>query len=120
MQIQLYQFAQRNVRNLYLSGDQITWSKNARPKRHEDTLHAWLSLDEVISYEEDVRLKTEDPEEEDEKECEELGSGMSTASINKLQTLWDHFIHAKSQSYEVRLRFSKSILFHFIDFSTLF
>jgi len=111
MRIQLYQFVQRNVRNFYLSGDQVTWSKDARARHHEDTLHAWLSLDEVISYEEDARLKSEDPEEEDEKECEERGSGMSTTSVNKLQTLWDHFIHAKPQSYEVCLRFPKSILF---------
>ncbi|XP_067210662.1 lysosomal-trafficking regulator isoform X3 [Linepithema humile] len=80
--------------------DQVTRSKDACPKHHEDTLHAWLSLDEVISNEEDARLKTENPEEEDEKEREERGSGMSTASGNKLQTLWDHFIHAKPQSYE--------------------
>lgn len=109
MQIQSYQFAQRNVRNLYLSGDQVSWSKDACPKQHEDTLHAWLSLDEVVSYEEDARLKTENPEEEDE-ECEDRGSGMSTAPVNKLQTLWDHFIHAKPQSYEVSI----NNLFHFI------
>ena len=39
------------------------------------------------------------PEEEDEKEHE--SSGMSTVSINKLQILWDYFIHAEPQSYEV-------------------
>lgn len=71
---------------------------------------AWLSLDEVASYEEDTRLKTEEPEEEDEKECEEL-SGMSSASVNKLQILWDHFIHAEPQSYEVLLQFSESICY---------
>ncbi|XP_011144679.1 lysosomal-trafficking regulator isoform X1 [Harpegnathos saltator] len=79
--------------------DQVTWLKDARRKQHEDTLCAWLSLDEVASYEEDARLKTEEPEEEDEKEREEL-SGMSSALVNKLQLLWDHFIHAEPQSYE--------------------
>ncbi|XP_039305256.1 lysosomal-trafficking regulator isoform X2 [Solenopsis invicta] len=80
--------------------DQVTWSKDARQRQHEDNLCAWLSLDEVASYEEDARLKTEEPEEEDEKEHEERSSGMSTVSINKLQVLWDHFIHAEPQSYE--------------------
>lgn len=71
-------------------------------KQHEDTLCAWLSFDEVAIYEEDARLKTEDLEEEDEKEREESrGSGMSAVSVNKLQILWDHFIHAEPQSYEV-------------------
>ncbi|XP_036146533.1 lysosomal-trafficking regulator isoform X4 [Monomorium pharaonis] len=93
-------FTQRDVRNPGLSGDQVTWSKNARQRQHEDNLCAWLSLDEVASYEEDVRLRTEEPEEEDEKESEERGSGMSTVSTNKLQVLWDHFIHAEPQSYE--------------------
>ncbi|XP_014468102.1 PREDICTED: lysosomal-trafficking regulator isoform X2 [Dinoponera quadriceps] len=79
--------------------DKVTWPKDARRKQHGDTLCAWLSLDEVASYEEDARLKTEEPDEEDEKECEEL-SGMSSASVNKLQILWDHFIHAEPQSYE--------------------
>ncbi|XP_032666117.1 lysosomal-trafficking regulator isoform X3 [Odontomachus brunneus] len=79
--------------------DQVTWSKDACRKQQEDNLCAWLSLDEVASYEEDARLKTEEPEEEDEKEREEL-SGMSSASVNKLQILWDHFIHAEPQSYE--------------------
>lgn len=82
------------------SGDQVTWSEDARRKQHEDTLCAWLSLDEVASYEEDARLKTE--EEEDERE--EL-PGMSSASANKLQILWDHFIHAEPQSYEVPIFF---------------
>ncbi|KMQ97322.1 lysosomal-trafficking regulator-like protein [Lasius niger] len=82
--------------------DQVTWSKDARQKQHEDTLCAWLSFDEVAIYEEDARLKTEDPEEEDEKEREEQrGPGMSTVSVNKLQILWDNFIHAEPQSYEV-------------------
>ncbi|CAL1677884.1 unnamed protein product [Lasius platythorax] len=81
--------------------DQVTWSKDARQKQHEDTLCAWLSFDEVAIYEEDARLKTEDPEEEDEKEREEQrGPGMSTVSVNKLQILWDNFIHAEPQSYE--------------------
>ncbi|XP_011866548.1 PREDICTED: lysosomal-trafficking regulator isoform X3 [Vollenhovia emeryi] len=79
--------------------DQVTWSKDARQRRHEDNLCAWLSLDEA-SYEEDARLKTEEPEEEDEKERDERAPGMSTVSINKLQVLWDHFIHAEPQSYE--------------------
>lgn len=65
-------------------------------------MYAWLSFDDVASYEEDARLKTEDLDEEDEKEHEEC-SGMSTASGNKLQILWDHFIHAEPQSYEVYL-----------------
>ncbi|XP_018058565.1 PREDICTED: lysosomal-trafficking regulator [Atta colombica] len=93
-------FTQRDVRNPGLSGDQVTWSKDAHQKQHEDHLCAWLSLDEVASYEEDARLKTEEPEEEDEKEREERSSGMSTVSINKLQVLWDYFIHAEPQSYE--------------------
>ncbi|XP_020281501.1 lysosomal-trafficking regulator isoform X2 [Pseudomyrmex gracilis] len=78
--------------------DQVTCSKDA--EQHEDsTVYAWLSLDEVASFgEEDAQLKTEDPEEEDEKE--ERNSGMSTASVNKLQVLWDYFIHAEPQSYE--------------------
>jgi len=103
-------FTQHDVRNPGLSGDQVSWSKNARQRQHEDNLCAWLSLDEVASYEEDARLKTEEPEEEDEKECEERGSGMSTVSINKLQVLWDHFIHAEPQSYEVLAQFPKFTL----------
>lgn len=103
-------FTQRDVRNPGLSGDQVTWSKDARQRQHEDNLCAWLSLDEVASYEEDARLKTEEPEEEDEKERDERGSGMSTVSINKLQVLWDHFIHAEPQSYEVLAQFPGSTL----------
>lgn len=64
----------------------------------EDT--PWFSFDEVLSYEEDTRMRTEDREEEDEKDSEEQ-SGMSSVSTNKLQILWDHFIHAEPQSYEV-------------------
>lgn len=56
-----------------------------------------------MSYEEDTRLRTEDREEDDEKEYEER-LGMSLASTNKLQILWDHFIHAEPQSYEVPAR----------------
>lgn len=63
----------------------------------------------MASYEEDARLKTEEPEEEDEKDCEEH-SGMSSASVNKLQILWDHFIHAETRSYEVFYRFLRSVL----------
>lgn len=85
------------VKNPGLSGDQVTWLKDARQRQHEDNLYAWLSSDEIVSYEEDARLKTEEPEEEDD----ERSSGMSTVSINKLQVLWDHFIHAEPQSYEV-------------------
>lgn len=99
-----------NHRKESFLGDQVTWSKDARRKQHEDTLCAWLSLDEVASYEEDARLKTEEPEEEDEKECEEL-SGMSSVSANKLQILWDYFIHAEPQSYEVPLPFPE---FHYL------
>ncbi|XP_011343929.2 lysosomal-trafficking regulator isoform X3 [Ooceraea biroi] len=99
MQTDSCRFTQFDMRNLGLSGDQVTWSKDARQRQHEDTLYAWLSFDEVASYEEDARLKTEDLDEEDEKEREEC-SGMSTASANKLQILWDHFIHAEPQSYE--------------------
>lgn len=91
-----------DMRNSYLAGDQVTWSKDAHRKQHEDVQCAWLSSDEVASYEEDARLKTEEPEEEDEKEHEEL-TGMSSASVNKLQSLWDHFIHAEPHSYEVLL-----------------
>ncbi|KOC69033.1 Lysosomal-trafficking regulator [Habropoda laboriosa] len=70
------------------------------PRRiHEDTFYPWFSIDELMSYEEDTRLRTEDREEEDEKEYEER-LGMSSASTNKLQILWDHFIHAELQSYE--------------------
>lgn len=90
------------LRNLGVSDDQITWSQDAHQKRCEDTLCAWLSFDEVTIDEEDVRLNTEDPEEENEKERDEQrGPGMSTVSVNKLQILWDHFIHAEPQSYEV-------------------
>lgn len=113
-------FTQRDVRNPGLSGDQVAWSKDARQKQHEDNLYAWLSLDEVASYEEDARLKTEEPEEEDEKERDERGSGMSTVSNNKLQVLWDHFIHAEPQSYEVLARFPESMLsFDFLNFTLL-
>lgn len=52
-----------------------------------------------MSHEEDTRLRTEDREEDDEKEFEERPV-MSSVSINKLQILWDHFIHAEPQSYE--------------------
>lgn len=45
-------------------------------------------------------MRTEDREEDDEKEFEER-LVMSSASTNKLQILWDHFIHAEPQSYEV-------------------
>ncbi|CAK9830368.1 Lysosomal-trafficking regulator [Anthophora retusa] len=70
------------------------------PRRiHEDTFYPWFSFDEFMSYEEDTRLRTEDREEDDEKEYEER-LGMSSASTNKLQILWDHFIHAELQSYE--------------------
>lgn len=87
---------------LGVSDDQITLSKDALRKQYEDILCAWLSFDEVTIYEEDAQLKTEDPEEEDEKERDERRSpGMSTVSINKLQILWDYFIHAEPQSYEV-------------------
>ncbi|XP_011260266.1 lysosomal-trafficking regulator isoform X1 [Camponotus floridanus] len=80
--------------------DQITWSHDAHQEHYDDTLCAWLSFDEV-TIEEDVRLKTEDSEEEDEKERDEQRApGMSTVSVNKLQILWDHFIHAEPQSYE--------------------
>ncbi|XP_017760097.1 PREDICTED: lysosomal-trafficking regulator isoform X2 [Eufriesea mexicana] len=51
-----------------------------------------------MSYEEDMRLRTEDREEEDEEFEDRLG--MSSASTNKLQSLWHHFIHAKRQSNE--------------------
>jgi len=91
---------QLDMRDYGLSGDQVTWSKNAHQRQHEDTLYAWLSFDEVASYEEDARLKTEELDEEDEKEREEC-SGMSTASVNKLQILWHYFIHAEPRSYEV-------------------
>lgn len=113
MHLNTCQVTQRDVRNPGLSGDQVTWSKDARQRQHEDNLCAWLSS-EVASYEEDARLKTEEPEEEDEKEYEERGSGMSAVSINKLQVLWDHFIHAEPQSYEVLARFSELMLF--LDF----
>lgn len=88
-------------RNLYVSDDQITWSQDAYQEQYEDILRAWLSFDEGTTYEEDVLLKTEDPEEEDEECDEQRIPGMSTVSVNKLQILWDHFIHAEPQSYEV-------------------
>nr|XP_031829347.1 lysosomal-trafficking regulator isoform X2 [Nomia melanderi] len=79
--------------------DRIT-SVAGDPRRlAEDTLCPWFSFDELMSYEEDNRLKTEDREEDDEKEYEDR-LGMSSASTNKLQILWDHFIHAEPQSYE--------------------
>ncbi|XP_033358417.1 lysosomal-trafficking regulator isoform X2 [Bombus vosnesenskii] len=65
----------------------------------EDTFYPWFSFDELLSYEEDTRLRTEDREEDDEKEFEER-LVMSSVSTNKLQILWDHFIHAEPQSYE--------------------
>lgn len=113
--------ARSAVRNPDLAGDRITWPGDAHRKQHEDVLCAWLSSDEVASYgEEDAQLKTEEqPEEEDEKEREEH-SGMSTASVNKLQSLWDHFIHAEPQSYEVPLIFYIITLSSFFFIITLF
>ncbi|XP_076239225.1 lysosomal-trafficking regulator mauve [Calliopsis andreniformis] len=79
--------------------DRVTCNNSGPRKPPEDTLYPWFSFDELLSYEEDTRLKTEDREEDDEKEYEER-LGMSSASTNKLQILWDHFIHAEPQSYE--------------------
>ncbi|XP_043802414.1 lysosomal-trafficking regulator isoform X4 [Apis laboriosa] len=80
--------------------DRVTCS-NSGPRRlpEEDTFYPWFSFDELMSHEEDMRLRTEDREEDDEKEFEERPV-MSSVSINKLQILWDHFIHAEPQSYE--------------------
>lgn len=76
-----------------------------------------------MSHEEDTRLRTEDREEDDEKEFEERPV-MSSVSINKLQILWDHFIHAEPQSYEVYYfwtnfcrRFKRLHFFFFFFFS---
>ncbi|XP_076673285.1 lysosomal-trafficking regulator mauve isoform X3 [Andrena cerasifolii] len=80
-------------------GDRVTCSKSDPRRPPEDTPCPWFSFDELMSYEEDTRLRTEDREEDDEKEYEER-LGMSLASTNKLQILWDHFIHAEPQSYE--------------------
>lgn len=101
MHIKKPRLAQRDVKNHDLAGDRVTRAKDAEEERHEDTVYAWLSLDEAASYEDDAQLKTEDADEEDEKE-EERSTGMSTASVNKLQVLWDYFIHAEPQSYEVQ------------------
>ncbi|KAF3428953.1 hypothetical protein E2986_00151 [Frieseomelitta varia] len=79
-------------------GDRVACSSSDPRKLAEDTFYPWLSFDELLSYEEDVRLRTEDREEDDEKEFEERSVMSST---NKLQILWDHFIHAEPQSYEV-------------------
>ncbi|XP_016916975.2 lysosomal-trafficking regulator isoform X2 [Apis cerana] len=80
--------------------DRVTCS-NSGPRRlpEEDNFYPWFSFDELMSHEEDTRLRTEDREEDDEKEFEERPV-MSSVSINKLQILWDHFIHAEPQSYE--------------------
>ncbi|XP_076629359.1 lysosomal-trafficking regulator mauve isoform X2 [Colletes latitarsis] len=80
-------------------GDRVTCSSSDPRRLPEDTLYPWFSFDEPPSYEEDTRLKTEDRDEDDEKEYEE-SLGMSSASANKLQILWDRFIHAEPQSYE--------------------
>ncbi|KZC14096.1 Lysosomal-trafficking regulator, partial [Dufourea novaeangliae] len=79
--------------------DRVTCASSDPRRLLEDTLYPWFSFDELLSYEEDTRLKTEDREEDDEKEYEER-LGMSSASTNKLQILWDYFIHAEPQSYE--------------------
>ncbi|KAK9307869.1 hypothetical protein QLX08_001934 [Tetragonisca angustula] len=79
--------------------DRVACSSSDPRKLAEDTFYPWFSFDELLSYEEDVRLRTEDREEDDEKEFEER-LVMSSASTNKLQILWDHFIHAEPQSYE--------------------
>ncbi|XP_026675054.1 lysosomal-trafficking regulator isoform X2 [Ceratina calcarata] len=69
------------------------------PRRiSENTVYPWFS-DELMSHEEDTHLRTEDREEDDEKEYEDR-PGMSSVSTNKLQILWDRFIHAEPQSYE--------------------
>ncbi|XP_076297603.1 lysosomal-trafficking regulator mauve isoform X3 [Lasioglossum baleicum] len=82
-------------------GDRITCAagRTAPHNLAEDTLCPWFSFDELMSYEEDARLRTEDREEDDDKEYEDR-PGMSSASTNRLQIFWDHFIHAEPQSYE--------------------
>ncbi|XP_078037136.1 lysosomal-trafficking regulator mauve isoform X2 [Augochlora pura] len=79
--------------------DRITCATGAPRNLSEATLCPWFTSDELMSYEEDTRLRTEDREEEDDKEYEER-LGMSSASTNRLQIFWDHFIHAEPQSYE--------------------
>ncbi|OAD55204.1 hypothetical protein WN48_04961, partial [Eufriesea mexicana] len=81
-----------------LPGDRVTCTSSDPRRLPEDTFYTWFSFDELMSYEEDMRLRTEDREEEDEEFEDRLG--MSSASTNKLQSLWHHFIHAKRQSNE--------------------
>lgn len=95
-----------------VSGDRVTCSSSDPRRLPEDSLYPWFSFDELPSYEEDTRPRTEDGEEDDEKEYEER-LGMSSASANKLQILWDCFIHAEPQSYEVHSRY----IFSLRDFS---
>ncbi|XP_076766095.1 lysosomal-trafficking regulator mauve isoform X3 [Xylocopa sonorina] len=79
--------------------DRVTRCGSDPRRIPEDTFYPWFSFDEFMSYEEDTRLRTEDGDEDDEKEYEDR-VGMSSALTNKLQILWDHFIHAEPQSYE--------------------
>ncbi|KAK2579125.1 hypothetical protein KPH14_001295 [Odynerus spinipes] len=76
--------------------------------RREEILEEDPSLQEfaaggsydVSSFEDDGRLKTVETEGEDDDENLREHLGMSSASVDKLQILWDHFIHAEPQSYE--------------------
>ncbi|XP_014603828.1 PREDICTED: lysosomal-trafficking regulator isoform X1 [Polistes canadensis] len=55
---------------------------------------------DVSSFEDDGRLKTVESEGEDDDEHHHEHLGMSSSSSDKLQILWDHFIHAEPLSYE--------------------
>ncbi|XP_043669052.1 lysosomal-trafficking regulator isoform X1 [Vespula pensylvanica] len=55
---------------------------------------------DVSSFEDDGRLKTVESEGEDDDEHHHEPLGMSSGSSDKLQILWDHFIHAEPLSYE--------------------
>lgn len=57
---------------------------------------------DVSSFEDDGRLKTVESEGEDDDEHHHEPLGMSSGSSDKLQILWDHFIHAEPLSYEVQ------------------
>ncbi|XP_076389629.1 lysosomal-trafficking regulator mauve isoform X1 [Megachile rotundata] len=81
--------------------DRVATCAGGDPRRlpEDAAVYPWFSFDEFPSYEEDTRLRTEDREEDDEKEYEDR-LGMSPASTSKLQIFWDHFIRAEPQSYE--------------------
>ncbi|KAI4474081.1 hypothetical protein M0802_015793 [Mischocyttarus mexicanus] len=68
---------------------------------------------DVSSFEDDGRLKTVESEGEDDDEHHHENIGMSSSSSDKLQILWDHFIHAEPLSYEVCIKiYSHSFMLH--------